>query len=29
MHSELHGRKEPDAPTLVLSTGRGGAAAVW
>ncbi|MBE7375042.1 pyrimidine utilization protein D [Pseudomonas lopnurensis] len=29
MHYELHGRMEPDAPTLVLSSGLGGAAAFW
>ena len=27
MHYELHGRMEPDAPTLVLSSGLGGSGA--
>ncbi|TLX57308.1 pyrimidine utilization protein D [Stutzerimonas nosocomialis] len=29
MHYELHGRPEPDAPTLVLCSGLGGAGAFW
>ncbi|MFC3607812.1 pyrimidine utilization protein D [Stutzerimonas tarimensis] len=29
MHYELHGRKDADAPTLVLSSGLGGSAGFW
>src|ERR1700712_1567614 len=29
MHYEIHGRLDPDAPTVLLSSGLGGAAHYW
>ncbi|MBP75636.1 MAG: pyrimidine utilization protein D, partial [Pseudomonadales bacterium] len=29
MHIEIHGRRDADAPTLVFSSGLGGAAHFW
>ncbi|WP_423752641.1 hypothetical protein [Agrobacterium tumefaciens] len=29
MHFEVHGRAEPEAPTILLSSGLGGSGAYW